>query len=155
MLWQITGNLGKDGPNMRYTPKGTAVANMSVAENYKGRNGQEQTTWRRVTAWEDLAERLNQEFEKGSFLRLEGYSDPKINEWTDREGAPRLDLEYTAQKAYRYDHDTKKFVDIMESQSRQGQQRSTSSRRRSGPAAPPRRRQQAPPPMPEGDVLDW
>ena len=48
---QIIGHLGRD-PDVRYTPEGTAIANLAVATNqtWKDRDGekQERTEWHRV-----------------------------------------------------------------------------------------------------------
>ena len=48
---QIIGHLGRD-PEVRYTPEGTAVANLAVATNetWKDKDGekQERTEWHRV-----------------------------------------------------------------------------------------------------------
>ena len=54
----IIGRLGSD-PEIRYTPSGSPVVNMSVAtdESYQ-KDGQkvEQTEWHRVQEWRKLAE---------------------------------------------------------------------------------------------------
>ena len=48
---QIIGHLGRD-PEVRYSPEGTAVANLAVATNeaWKDKDGekQERTEWHRV-----------------------------------------------------------------------------------------------------------
>jgi single stranded DNA-binding protein len=50
-MTQIIGHLGRD-PEVRYTPEGTAVANLAVATNetWKDKDGekQERTEWHRV-----------------------------------------------------------------------------------------------------------
>jgi len=71
----IAGNLGRD-PEMRYTPGGTAVTNMSVATSrqYSGADGQQvkETIWFRVSAWGKQAETCNQYLHKGSKVLIEG-----------------------------------------------------------------------------------
>jgi single-strand DNA-binding protein len=55
----IVGYLGRD-PELRYTPQGTAVCNLSVATTEKRRNArgetEEHTIWFRVSAWGRQAE---------------------------------------------------------------------------------------------------
>src|ERR1043165_8063033 len=56
----ILGNLGRD-PELRYTPSGSAVCNVSIAttRNWKSREGgerQEETEWHRVVFCVRLAE---------------------------------------------------------------------------------------------------
>jgi single-strand DNA-binding protein len=82
------GNLGND-PELRYTPSGQAVTNLSVATNRKwtGNDGQthEETVWFRVSVWGKQAETVNQYLSKGSKVLVEGRLTP------DREnGGPRV-----------------------------------------------------------------
>lgn len=71
----IVGNLGRD-PEMRYTPSGQAVTNLSVATNrkYTGSDGQQvkETTWFRVSVWGKQAETCSQYLRKGSAVLVEG-----------------------------------------------------------------------------------
>lgn len=75
----ILGNLGGD-PEMRYMPDGTAVTNISVATNrtWKDNSGQRvsETTWFRVAFWGPVAEVINQYFEKGKPIYVEGRMVP-------------------------------------------------------------------------------
>ncbi|AZS50685.1 single-stranded DNA-binding protein [Entomomonas moraniae] len=72
---QIIGRLGND-VDMRYTPSGSAVANMSVAtsEKWKDQNGQnqERTTWHNITMFGKVAEVAGQYLVKGSLAYFEG-----------------------------------------------------------------------------------
>ncbi len=90
----IVGNLGRD-PELRYTPQGTAVCNVSVAtsEKRKDKTGelQDVTTWFRVTLWGKQAETASKYLTKGKPVYLEGHL--RVEEWTDREGAQRYTLE--------------------------------------------------------------
>lgn len=90
----IVGNLGRD-PELRYTPQGTAVCNISVAtsEKRKDKSGELQdiTTWFRVTLWGKQAETASKYLTKGKPVYLEGHL--RVEEWTDREGAQRYTLE--------------------------------------------------------------
>jgi single-strand DNA-binding protein len=71
----IVGNLGRD-PEMRYTPSGQAVTNLSVATSrqYTGSDGQpvKETIWFRVSVWGKQAESVNQYLKKGSKVLVEG-----------------------------------------------------------------------------------
>lgn len=90
----IVGNLGRD-PELRYTPQGTAVCNISVAtsEKRKDKTGelQEITTWFRVTLWSNKAELASKYLTKGSPIYIEGHL--RVEEWKDREGTQRYTLE--------------------------------------------------------------
>lgn len=101
----IVGNLGRD-PEMRYTPSGQAVTNISVATNrqYTANSGErvKETTWFRVSVWGKQAETVNQYLKKGSKVLVEGRltqdpatGGPRI--WTGQDGSPRASFEMTAQ----------------------------------------------------------
>ena len=90
----IAGRLTRD-PEMRYTQSGTGVTNVTVAidQSYKDQNGAkvERTEFVRVSAWGSAAEVINQWCVKGQFMIFEG--TPSINQWVDKEGNARSDLE--------------------------------------------------------------
>ncbi len=71
----LIGNVGGD-PEMRYTPSGSAVTNFSLAVNYRRNRqdgeGQDETEWFRVAAWDRLAEQVNQYVVKGSKVFVNG-----------------------------------------------------------------------------------
>ena len=71
----LLGRLGKD-PELKYTPSGKAVCNMSLAtsENWTDNNGnkQERTEWHRLVIWGKLAENCNQYLTKGRQIYVEG-----------------------------------------------------------------------------------
>jgi single-strand DNA-binding protein len=93
----IVGYLGRD-PELRYTPQGTAVCNVSVAttERRKSVTGEyeDHTTWFRVTFWNRQAELANEYLAKGRQVYIEGRL--RQEEYTDREGNRRVSLEVTA-----------------------------------------------------------
>jgi single-strand DNA-binding protein len=71
----LIGNVGQD-PEMRYTPSGAAVTDFRLAVNYR-RNRQDgdvqdETEWFTVTAWNRLAETVNQYVVKGSKVFVDG-----------------------------------------------------------------------------------
>ena len=100
----LVGNLGRD-PEMRYTPSGQPVTNMSVATNrtYTDNTGNQvkQTVWFRVTVWGKQAEATHQYMRKGRQVLVEGRmnadenGNPRI--WTGQDGTPRTSYEVTAE----------------------------------------------------------
>lgn len=101
----LIGNLGKD-PEMRYTPTGQAVTNLSLATNrtWNDTSGQrvKETTWFRVTVWGKMAETCNQYLRKGSKVLIEGRLNidpatggPRI--WTRQDGTAGASFEVTAE----------------------------------------------------------
>ncbi len=89
----LMGNLTRD-PELRYTPKGTAVAKLSLALNrkYTDKDGQtvEDTTFVDVDAFGKTAETIGQYMQKGRAILLEGRL--KMDEWDDKEGKRRHKL---------------------------------------------------------------
>ena len=70
----LVGNLTRD-PELRYTPQGTAVVNISLAINRKYKSGdemKEEISFVPVVAWGKTAEIINQYCSKGSPLMVEG-----------------------------------------------------------------------------------
>ena len=96
----IVGNLGRD-PEMRFTPSGTPVTNMSVATSRRWNNAegerQEETTWFRVVVWGKQAETCNQYLSKGRRVLVEG-DRIKASAYKGRDGEPAASLELTASR---------------------------------------------------------
>ena len=94
----LIGNLGRD-PELRYTPKGRAVANFTLAtsENWTTGDGQreERTEWHRIVVWGKTAENCAQYLAKGRTVYVEGRI--QSNEWEDKEGQKRKTTEIVAQ----------------------------------------------------------
>jgi len=93
----LMGNLTRD-PELRYTPKGTAVATIGVAVNrrWKDENGQprEETTFVDVDAFGRQAENIGQYFKKGRPIFIEGRL--RYQTWEDKQsGAKRSKLTVT------------------------------------------------------------
>jgi single-strand DNA-binding protein len=82
----LIGNLTRD-PELRYTPKGTAVAEISLAINRTWNNEQgqkqEDTTFVEVTLWSRQAEIAQQYLTKGSPCYIEGRL--QLDSWDDKE----------------------------------------------------------------------
>jgi single-strand DNA-binding protein len=81
----IAGNLTRD-PELRYTPKGTAVAKFGVAINrsWKSETGEkkEEVIFVDVDAWERQAEVIAQYFRKGRPILVEGRL--QLDTWEDK-----------------------------------------------------------------------
>ena len=82
----LVGNLGKD-PEVRYTPNGLAVANITIAttevwkDKASGEN-QERTEWHRVAMYNRLAEITGEYLRKGSKVFIEGRLQTR--KWQDK-----------------------------------------------------------------------
>ncbi len=81
----LMGNLTRD-PEIRYTPKGTAVAEIGLAINryFSGENGEkrEETTFVDVTLWGRTAEIAGEYLKKGRPVFIEGRL--QLDSWEDK-----------------------------------------------------------------------
>jgi single-strand DNA-binding protein len=82
----LIGNLTRD-PEVRFTPKGTAVAEIGLAVNrvYSGEDGErkEETTFVDVTLWARQAEVAGQYLKKGRPVFIEGRL--QLDSWEDKQ----------------------------------------------------------------------
>lgn len=82
----LIGNLTRD-PELRYTPKGTAVADISLAINRVWNNEQgqkqEETTFVDITLWGRQAELAQQYLTKGRGAYVEGRL--QVETWDDKQ----------------------------------------------------------------------
>jgi single-strand DNA-binding protein len=82
----LLGNLTRD-PELRYTPKGMAVAKLGMAVNrsYKTESGEtkEEVTFLDIDAWGKQAELISQYLRKGNPLFVEGRL--KLDQWDDKQ----------------------------------------------------------------------
>ena len=94
----LIGNLTRD-PELRYTPSGTAVADMSMAINrrYTTASGdkKEETCFVDVTLWARRAEVASQYLKKGSPVFVEGRLH--LDKWENSEGQKRSKLKVIAE----------------------------------------------------------
>jgi single-strand DNA-binding protein len=95
----LIGNLTRD-PDVRYTPKGTAVAEIGLAVSrvYSGEDGErkEETTFVDVTLWARLAEIAGQYLKKGRPVFIEGRL--QLDTWDDKQtGQKRSKLRVVAE----------------------------------------------------------
>jgi single-strand DNA-binding protein len=97
----LSGNVTGD-PELRFTPSGRAVSNLSIAVNERVKNeetGQWEDTepeFHRVTVWGDQAERVTECFRKGDRVVAVGFFQDR--NWTDKEGERRTTTEFTARE---------------------------------------------------------
>jgi len=91
----LIGHLGQD-PEVRYTPNGTAVANLTVATSEQWRDKQtgeakELTEWHRVVLFGKVAEVAGEYLRKGSMVYIEGKLQTR--KWQDQSGQDRYTTE--------------------------------------------------------------
>ena len=94
----LVGNLGRD-PEVRYSPSGAAIANVTIAtsEGWKDKQTgemQERTEWHRVVFFSRLAEIAGEYLRKGSQIYIEGRLQTR--KWQDKEGQDRYTTEVVA-----------------------------------------------------------
>jgi single-strand DNA-binding protein len=82
----LVGNLTRD-PELRYTPKGTAIAKIGLAVNrsWKSETGEtrEEVTFVDVEAFGKQAETIGQYFKKGRPILVEGRL--RLDQWDDKQ----------------------------------------------------------------------
>jgi len=94
----LIGNLGRD-PEVRYTPSGAAICNITVAtsRNWKDKTSgekMEETEWHRVVFYDRLAEIAGEYLKKGRPVYVEGRL--KTRKWQDKDGADKYTTEIIA-----------------------------------------------------------
>lgn len=94
----LIGNLGRD-PEVRYTPSGAAVCNVTLAtsRNWKDKTSgekQEETEWHRVVFYDRLAEIAGEYLKKGRSVYVEGRL--KTRKWQDKDGVEKYTTEVIA-----------------------------------------------------------
>lgn len=87
----LIGNLGRD-PEVRYTPSGAAVCNVSVAttRNWKDKSSGdkvEETEWHRVVFYDRLAEIAGEYLKKGRQVYIEG--SIRYDKFTGQDGVEK------------------------------------------------------------------
>ena len=86
----LLGNLTRD-PEVRYTPKGTAVTELGIAVNrvYTAENGEkrEETTFVDVTLWGRTAEIAGEYLRKGRPVFIEGRL--QLDTWDDKQSGQK------------------------------------------------------------------
>ncbi len=121
----LIGNLTRD-PEVRYTPKGAAVCDVSIAVNRKWRdeagNSHEEVTFVEIVVWGKQAENCGQYLKKGSSACFEGRLQQES--WEDKTtGQKRSKLRVVAET-----------VQFLSSPNREGGQQTTQQAARPQPA---------------------
>jgi len=95
----LMGNLTRN-PEIRYTPSGTAVADLRLAINeyYKSKTGEtvEKTCFVDVVAWDRQAETASNYLRKGSPVLVEGRL--QMDQWETQQGEKRSKLRVRADR---------------------------------------------------------
>ena len=96
----LIGNLGRD-PEVRYTPSGGAVCNVTVATSRSWKSKEsgekvEETEWHRVVFYDRLAEIAGEYLKKGRSIYVEGRL--KTRKWTDKDGVEKYTTEVIGQE---------------------------------------------------------
>lgn len=98
----LIGNLGSD-PEVRYTPSGSAVANVNLATSETWRDKasgelQDRTEWHRIVFFNRLAEIVGEYLRKGSKIYVEG--SLRTRKWVDKNGVERHTTEIIANEMH-------------------------------------------------------
>jgi len=96
----IIGRLGQD-PEIRYTPSGAAVCQLSVATSDKWKDKttgewKEDTEWHRVVLWRNQAEFASEHVRKGDLVYVAG--KVKTEKWVDQEGTTKYTTKTVARE---------------------------------------------------------
>jgi len=122
----LMGNLTRD-PELRYTPKGTAIARIGLAVNrvWRTESGEqkEEVTFVDIDAFGKTAETISQYMKKGSPILVEGRL--RLHTWEDKQTNQK-------QSKLRVDLETFKFVGPA-----QGREGGATEVSRTRPATPP------------------
>ena len=86
------GRLGKD-PDVKVTPAGSAIANISLACGWKSKD-KEGTEWVRIVAFGKLAEIMQKYLKKGSKIYVDG--SLRTRKWQAQDGSDRYSTEIVA-----------------------------------------------------------
>lgn len=102
----LIGNLGQD-PEVRFTPNGNAVANVTLATSASWRDKQtgelqERTEWHRIAFFNRLAEIVGEYLHKGSKVYVEG--SLRTRKWQDKNGIDRHTTEVIANEMHMLDN---------------------------------------------------
>ena len=137
----LAGNLTRD-PELRYTPKGMAIAKITVAINrsWKSETGEpkEEVTFVDIDAFGKQAETIGQYLKKGRPILVEGRL--RLDQWDDKQ---------TGQKRSRLGVVLEGFQFLDSGNRSEGSADTARARPAAAPAAPA-----APPPAPEAEAAE-
>ncbi len=114
----LIGNLGSD-PEVRYTPSGSAVANVNLAtsESWRDKTSgelQDRTEWHRIVFFNRLAEIVGEYLHKGSKIYVEG--SLRTRKWQDKNGIERHTTEIIANEMHILDSRSGSSNQVLNSQ---------------------------------------
>ena len=139
----LMGNLTRD-PEIKYTPKGTAIANFGIAVNRtytpEGGEKREEVTFIDLEAFGRTAEVIGEYFKKGRPIFIEGRL--KLDQWDDKTTGKKM-------SKLRVVVDSFEFLGTREGGGGEGGGSAPSGEPRS--SAPPQRRAPSSPPRPPAD----
>lgn len=156
----LMGNLTRD-PEVRYTPKGTAIANIGLAVNrvWTSESGEkkEEVTFVDIEVWGRQAETMGQYLSKGRPLFIEGRL--KLDSWDDKEtGQKRSKLKVVCE-TFQFlgaPKGSAEFSDQPPGEGKPGEagkpQRGTPRGERSPAPAPAREGEEPPPPAGDDNI---
>ncbi len=152
----LMGNLTRD-PEVRYTPKGTAIANIGLAVNrvWTNESGEkkEEVTFVDVEVWGRQAETMGQYLSKGRPLFVEGRL--KLDTWDDKETGQKRSKMKVVCENFQFLGAPKgnaEFSDQPPGAEKPPRTAARGSRPGAAPAAAP---EEAPPPSPEDDNIPF
>lgn len=141
----LMGNLTRD-PEVRYTPKGTAIANIGMAINrqWTAENGEqkEEVTYVDVEVWGRQAETANQYLRKGSPLFVEGRL--RLDSWEDKESGQKRSRMKVVCERFQFIGAPRQGAEFREQAGEEAPSRRSAPGRPSRPAPPPAE-EEAPP----------
>ncbi|MEO6741648.1 MAG: single-stranded DNA-binding protein [Chthoniobacteraceae bacterium] len=140
----LMGNLTRD-PEIKYTPKGTAIANFGIAVNRtytpEGGEKREEVTFIDLEAFGRTAEVIGEYFKKGRPIFIEGRL--KLDQWDDKTSGKKM-------SKLRVVVDSFEFLGSREGGSG-GEEGGGSHSAPARSSAPPQRRAPSSPPRPPAD----
>ncbi|MEO6785165.1 MAG: single-stranded DNA-binding protein [Chthoniobacteraceae bacterium] len=141
----LMGNLTRD-PEIKYTPKGTAIANFGIAVNRtytpEGGEKREEVTFIDLEAFGRTAEIIGEYFKKGRPIFIEGRL--KLDQWDDKTTGKKM-------SKLRVVVDTFEFLGSREGGGGGGGEGGGSAPSGEARSAPPPRRAPSTPPRPPAD----
>ena len=157
----LVGRLTRD-PELKYTPKGLAVASMSIAVDRYTKNeaGEYETDFFNITAWQKTAEYANNYLKKGRLIAVDGRIQNRS--WVDQtSGQKRTATDIVAESLQGLDRpkdgeasEPSDYGAPAESYSQPAQNAPTSASAPRASAPAPRQTRPTPPPSDDIDESD-
>ena len=151
----LMGNLTRD-PEVRYTPKGTAIATIGLAVNrvWTTESGEkkEEVTFVDVDVWGRQAETIGQYMSKGRPIFIEGRL--KLDQWDDKESGQKRSKMKVVCESFQFLGAPKgnaEFSDAAPSEERPQRPANRATR----PAAPAKPEEEAPPAAQSDDNIPF